>query len=154
MQNIILSDTSCLILLSKIDELQLLRLLYQKITITRIIADEFGEPLPEWFEIKNPQNQTYQKILEVSLDKGEASAIAFAVEQSDCLLIIDDLKGRKYAEQLGISVTGTLSIFLEAKRKGYLNSVSSILKKIRNTNFHITKELERKLLEKAGETAE
>ena len=102
MQKVIISDTSCLILLDKIGELKLLNKLFGQIIITQEIAGEFKKELPDWFTIQEPTNKTYQKILEASLDKGEASAIAFAIEQTDCLLIIDDYKGRKYAEQLGI----------------------------------------------------
>jgi predicted nucleic acid-binding protein len=107
MHKVILSDTSCLILLDKIEELHLLTKLFGRITITKEVAEEFSKKLPEWFEVNSPKNKTYQKILEASLDPGEASAIALALEQDDCLLIIDELKGRKYAEQLGIKISRT-----------------------------------------------
>ncbi len=47
MQKIIVSDTSCLILLKKINRLYLLQKLFSQITITKIIADEFGNELPD-----------------------------------------------------------------------------------------------------------
>ncbi len=151
MQKVIVSDTSCLILLDKIGELNLLNRLFGTIIITQEITDEFKKELPNWVRIENPVNKTYQKILETSLDRGEASAIAFAIEQSDCLLIIDDYKGRKYAEQLGIKITGTLGIVIEAKLVGHLKSVKPLLEKIKKTDFKLTTELERKTLEKSGE---
>ena len=49
--------------------------------------------MPEWITIKNPNNKSNQLILEASLDRGEASAIALAMEQKDCLFIIEELKG-------------------------------------------------------------
>lgn len=101
MHKVIIADTSCLILLEKIGELDLLNKLFEQITVTRKIADEYKNELPTWFKVEELHNKTYQKILEASLDKGEASAIAFAIEHIDCLLIIDDFKGRRYAEQLG-----------------------------------------------------
>ena len=151
MQKVIISDTSCLILLDKIGELNLLNKLFGMIIITQEIADEFKRELPDWFKIENPINKTYQKILEASLDKGEASAIAFAIEQGDCLLIIDDYKGRKYAEQLGIKITGTLGVIIDAKLIGYIKSVKPLLEKIKETDFRLTPELEKKTLEKSGE---
>jgi predicted nucleic acid-binding protein len=151
MQKVIISDTSCLILLDKIGELSLLNKLFGKIVITQEIADEFKKELPDWFKIENPTNKTYQKILEASLDRGEASAIAFAIEQRNCLLIIDDFKGRKFAEQLGIKITGTLGVIIDAKITGYLKSVKPYLEKIKNTDFRLTIDLERKTLEKSGE---
>lgn len=151
MQKIIISDTSCLILLDKIGELNLLNKLFGEIIITQEIADEFKKELPSWFKVKAATNKIYQKILEASLDRGEASAIAFAIEQSDCLLIIDDLKGRRYAQQLGIKITGSLGVIIDAKLSGHILSVKSILDKIRKTDFRLTEELERRMLEKGDE---
>ena len=80
MQKVIISDTSCLILLDKIGELELLYKLFGHIVVTTEIAKEFKKELPYWCSIVEPTNKTYQKILEASLDKGEASAIAFPIE--------------------------------------------------------------------------
>jgi predicted nucleic acid-binding protein len=151
MQKVIISDTSCLILLDKIGELNLLNKLFGQIIITQDIAREFKKELSDWFTIVEPTNKTYQKILEASLDRGEASAIAFAIEQTDCLLIIDDYKGRKYAEQLGIKITGTLGVIIDSKLSGHIESVKPMLEKIRKTDFRLTAELEKKTLEKSNE---
>jgi predicted nucleic acid-binding protein len=151
MQKVIISDTSCLIIFDKIEELELLNKLFGEITITQEIAQEFKKELPHWVKIANPANKTYQKILEASLDKGEASAIAYAIEQSDCLLIMDDFKGRKYAEQLGIKITGTLGVIIDAKLSGLINSVKPLLDKIEKTDFRLTSELKRRTLEKSNE---
>ena len=140
-----------MILLDKIGELTLLNRLFGQITITQEIADEFKNELPDWFKIENPTNKTYQKILEASLDKGEASAIAYAIEQDDCLLIIDDFKGRKYAEQLGLKITGTLGVIIDAKLNGHIKSVKPLLDKIKRTDFRLTTDLERRTLEKSNE---
>lgn len=151
MQKVIISDTSCLILLDKIGQLHLLNKLFGKITITGEIVNEFSKPLPGWFEISSPTNKTYQKILEASLDKGEASAIALAIEQHDCLLILDELKGRRYAEQLGLKITGTLGILINARLSGHLTAIKPCLELIKTTNFRLTIDLERKALKKCGE---
>jgi predicted nucleic acid-binding protein len=151
MQKIIVSDTSCLILLDKIGELNLLHVIFGQITVTKEIASEFKNELPDWCKIEEATNKTYQMILEASLDKGEASAIAFAIEQTDCLLIIDDYKGRKYAAQLGIKITGTLGIIILAKLNGYIDSIKPLLDKIKTTDFRLSEELERKALEISNE---
>jgi predicted nucleic acid-binding protein len=151
MQKTIIADSSCLILLDKIEELELLKNLFGMVIITSIIAEEFGFPLPEWISIKNAENKNYQNILELSVDRGEASAIALAVEQSDCLLILDDQKARRLAAELNLKYTGTIALLVEAKSKGYITSVRPIINKIRKTNFHLTPELEKKILKSAGE---
>ena len=151
MQDVIIADTSCLILLDNIGELELLKQLYQRITVTPEIAEEFEKKLPNWISIASPSNKTYQQILEVSIDRGEASAIALALEHKNCILIIDDLKGRKFAEQVGITITGTLGIITKAKQVGKINSVKPYLDKIQNTNFRISNELIKIILKNSGE---
>jgi predicted nucleic acid-binding protein len=151
MHRTIISDTSCLILLDKIGELSILNKLFGNITTTSEVAEEFGQPLPPWFEIKEPSDKNYQAIIEASVDKGEASAIALAIELDDCLLIIDDLKGRKFANQLGLTIIGTIGVIVDAKLAGIIPSVKPILSKIKSTNFRITEQLELLILKRAGE---
>jgi predicted nucleic acid-binding protein len=151
MQKVIISDTSCLVLLDKIELLHLLNKLFGTISVTPEIIEEFGDALRIDFVIVRPKNQAYQTILEASLDKGEASAIAFALENPKCLLVIDDLKGRKYAEQLGISITGTLGLIVDFKRMGLLKSVRPVIAAIKATDFRMSAELELRILQLAGE---
>ena len=151
MQATIISDTSCLILLDKINELQLLQKVFKNIIVTQLVADEFGRNLPEWIHIQNPKNKTNVIMLEASLDKGEASAIALALEQKECLLIIDEAKGRKLAVSLGLIITGTLGVIAEAKKAGYISSVKIILDKIKLTNFRLSEELEKEILNQSEE---
>lgn len=152
MQKIIVSDTSCLILLEKIGELDLLHQVFGEILTTQDVADEYRLSLPDWISIQNPINKNYQKILEASVDKGEASAIALAVELVDCLLIIDDLKGRNLANAIGIKITGTFGLILEAKLSGKIDSVKPLLQKIKQTDFRLSENLEKQILIKANET--
>lgn len=151
MHKTIISDTSCLILLDKIGELEILNKLFGTIITTSEVADEFGLPLPSWFQIRQPTDKNYQTIIEASVDKGEASAIALAIELDDCLLIIDDLKARKFANQLGLTIIGTIGIIVDAKLAGILTSVKPILFKIKETNFRISEQLEKLIITKAGE---
>ncbi len=151
MHKTIISDTSCIILLDKINELEILNQLFGKIITMPEIAKEFGRQLPSWFEIQQPKDKNYQLIIKASVDKGEASAIALAIESDDCLLVIDDLKGRKFANQLGLTIIGTIGVIVDAKLAGMIPTVKPILTKIITTNFRITERLELLILNKAGE---
>jgi predicted nucleic acid-binding protein len=148
---IIISDTSCLILLGKIDEIHLLRGLCEKVYITPTIQKEFGEELPDWIEIKAPENKRYQDMLEMDIDAGEASAIALSLEIDRAILIIDDLKGRKIAERLHLKYSGTLGLLLRAKQAGLLTALHPVVDKIRKTNFRFSEAVLDYLLEQAGE---
>lgn len=151
MHKAIISDTSCLILLEKIGELILLQKLFGLIITTPEVAEEYGLQLPSWIEIKTPLDKKYQSIIEASVDKGEASAIALAVEFDDCLLIIDDLKGRRFANQLGLTFTGTLGVIVNAKLAGIIPSVKPLIEKIKQTNFRVSENIESIILAKAQE---
>ncbi len=151
MSIIIIADTSCLILLDNIGEIDLLQKLFKEVTITSIVADEFGKPIPDWMKIKDAVNQKYFEIILASLDKGEASSIALAVEQEGSLLILDDQKARKFAAEMGLKYTGTLALIIEAKFRGYISLVKPIIDKIKDTNFRMSPELEKKILELADE---
>jgi len=151
MHKIIISDTSCFIILTNIGELALLQKLYSKITTTIEIATEFGEPLPDWVEILSVKSKDTQRLLELQIDKGESSAIALALEISDSLLILDDIKARKVATQLGLSITGTLGIIIKAKLEGIIPSVIPILNKIKQTDFRLSNEVESQVLKAAME---
>jgi predicted nucleic acid-binding protein len=151
MHKTIISDTSCFIILNKIGELSLLKKLYDEITTTVEIATEFGEPMPEWVNVVEVQEKDKQRLLELQLDKGESSAIALALEMKNSLLILDDIKARKVAAQLGLSFTGTLGIIIKAKLQGIITSVIPILNKIKQTDFRLTSEIEIQVLKEAKE---
>lgn len=151
MPKTIISDTSCLIILSNIGELQLLQKLYGQVFTTVEIAQEFGEILPEWIVIKGAADIHKQQLLELQIDKGESSAIALALEMSNSTLILDDNKARKIANQLGLHVTGTIGIIVRAKLNGIIPSIRPILEKIRQTNFRLSVEVEILALKAAQE---
>ena len=151
MQPVIISDASCLILFDNIGVLPILKQLYGSIVKTPEVASEFRNPLPEWLRIEHRANRHYQTIIEASLDTGEASNIALAMEYDDCPLIIDDLKGGKSAVQLGLHITGSMGILIAAKNEGHIQSLKPILQKIKQTNFRISEKLEALILAKAGE---
>lgn len=151
MRKTIISDTSCFIILSNIGELELLHLVYGQIITTADIAEEFGDKLPDWVEIVAVKDKIRQQLLEMQIDKGESSAIALALETAESTLIIDDYKARKVAEQLRLAFTGTIGVLIKAKLIGKIDSIKPILKKIKDTNFRITSELENQALIEAGE---
>jgi len=138
---VVIADASCLILLSKIGELELLNLLYHYVYITSEIQLEFGETLPDWIILETVKDKKYQTFLETRLDAGEASAMALAVENSNSLLILDDLKGRKLAKQLNLVFTGTLGVISKAKEENHIDQIKPILNKILQTNFRISEEV-------------
>ncbi len=151
MQKIIISDTSCLITLDKINQLIILKNLFKIITVTSVIAEEFGQSLPDFIEIQNPSQKMFQSILQMNIDAGEASAITLALEYKDPLIIVDDIKARKIAEELKLNITGTLGILIQGKKKGFIKDLTTVLKDLTKTNFRLTDELIQHALKMTGE---
>ena len=146
MKRIIISDTSCLIVLSKINGLDILYELFGEIWITEEVSNEFGDNLPIWFVVKKAKNIQTEKILKLNLDRGEASSMALCLEQDNALLIIDERKGRKIAQELGIHILGTIGIILLAKKAGIITNLENIIEQLENTDFRLSPVLKAQLL--------
>ena len=147
----VISDTSCLIVLSRIGRLNLLKDMYGEIWIPEKGGEEFGEPLKTWIRIKKVRNRKAVRILELHLDPGESEVIALGLETEDPLLILDDNKARNSAKNLRLKITGTLGIILKAKKKKIITSVSEIIEDLVRENFRISDEVKRELLKLAKE---
>lgn len=74
----IISDTSCLIALEKIQKLDLLKELFQEVVVTEKVFEEYGKKLPNWIHVHEPFISDTIDELEKVLDRGEASSIALA----------------------------------------------------------------------------
>jgi predicted nucleic acid-binding protein len=151
MPNVVISDTSCLIILDKIGELDILKCCYQRIYITSEIAQEYGNKLPEWIEVKQYENQSLKQSLQNHIDEGEATAITLATELSNCKVILDDLKARRYALSMNLQVTGTLGVIVKAKNNNCIVAVKPIIEKLKTTDFRLSSDLISLVLQQANE---
>lgn len=141
MCSVVISDTSCLIALERINRLGLLQDLFQQILTTPEVQNEFGNELPKWIEVSEVRRKIKIQELEAVLDKGEASAIALALETEESLLIIDEKKGREVARSLNIEIIGTLRIIQMAKQKGLILSVWPLIEDLQKAGFRISQKV-------------
>jgi len=146
MNIVVISDTSCLIALEKIKQLDLLRKLFQQVVTTQTVQEEFGKELPEWIRIDEIQNTDKILELESVLDKGEASAIALAIETENSQLIIDEKKGRKVAQSLNIEIMGTLRLIQMAKQQGIIESARPLIEDLQQAGFRFSPKIANILL--------
>jgi len=151
MPDIIIPDTSCLIFLDKIGEIDVLQKLYSQTVMTKEVAEEHISPLKKWIEIEAAKEKRYQKVLEQTVDKGEASIMVLALEMDNCVISIDDLRARKTAKKLGLRITGTLGILHKAKKAGHIESMRKTIEKLKRVDFRISEKVEQELLRLSGE---
>jgi len=90
-------------------------------------------------------------LINSSIDLGEASSIALAMEFPDPLLILDDLKARNFAESLNLSFTGTIGVLMNAKRNQIIPNLKAVFNQIEKTDFRISKNLINQALKLSGE---
>jgi len=150
----IISDTSCLILLTNAGRLDLLPLIFDKIYITPIIAEEYRLPVPGWIEIRTPSQSKYEMFKEILFDEGESSAFAFALqlEIPEAILVLDDRDARKLALKLNLKFMGTLGIIKLLKEKALILSGRQMLDDMKKVGMRLSNELEEDFLRMIGES--
>jgi predicted nucleic acid-binding protein len=151
MPEIVISDTSCLIVLSKIGELDLLRKRYSRVLIPLEVEQEFGDSLPEWILVIEPSHKSQEQVSPLNIDPGEKAAIALSLDHPGSLLIVDDEKARQAAERFHLTITGTLGILVKAKKAGLLQSIKPLIDQIMETDFRVSYSIIHQALVEAGE---
>ena len=147
MSKFVVADSSCLISLSRIGKLDVLRELFIKIIIPEAVYYEVvvrGEgrigaeqvKKAKWIKKQKVQNALAVGAFKVNLGAGESEAIALAYESKADFLILDDFKARQTAEELSLEVIGTVAVLQKAGEKGIIDNVQSVLQDLRDAGFY------------------
>lgn len=150
MQEKVYVDTSSIIILNKINALDLLNKIYSNVIITNYIQLELSEAIPSWISVELTYNIDQSFLKNFNLGLGETSIIINAIKNNG-FLIIDDLKARKIATTLSLRFTGSIGILIIAKELKLIDSVKYYLEKIQETNFRLSDTLINKVLEITNE---
>jgi predicted nucleic acid-binding protein len=160
----IVCNTSPLSNLAAINQLFIIREVYGRITIPNAVANEIAKvgtvypqagsiPSQAWITICPVTNwRKVQELQGKKLDRGEAEAIALALELDAELLVIDEQLGRKISLNEGLNITGLLGVLLEAKSKGLIFEIKPIMDDLMDqAKFRIASSLYIEVLGLAGE---
>ena len=159
----VVSNTSPIINLAWIGQLEILHELYGKIYIPKAVWHEIvvqGTGQPGAKEVSNANwvntcavdNKLLVLALHQELDAGEAEAIALAIEQKAGLLLMDERLGRETARYFGLNFTGVIGLLIEAKQKGLICSIKEYMDSLRKmAGFHISQPLYLKVLQDQDE---
>ena len=115
----VVSNNTALVAWRVLGRLDLLRRVYGEVLIPQAVYDEFLATerglrlaaLEHAAGIRPVSLATPQRArIYVGLDQGEAEVLALAEECNARLVIIDELKGRRYAQRLGLPLTGNAGL--------------------------------------------
>ena len=161
---IVVSDTTPLICLLKLDLLVVLQKMYREVALPEAVFDElaantvFQEEAQAirgcaFLRKEAVRNRFAVRVLEAEmlLDRGESEALVLAEDLQADLLLVDERRARAIAKQRGIPISGTLGVLLEAKRRGYVPLLRPLLETLRECNIHLSPALIHEILRLAGE---
>jgi predicted nucleic acid-binding protein len=141
MPDIVIVDTSVLIALEKIDLLQILCKIYKEIILPEAVVREFGNVNFECYSLKKVESRLINVLMQdLNLGKGESEVIALAYE-TNFKVLIDDLKARKVAENLGLSISGSIGVLLKAEKLGIIDSALKKTQELKEMGFYVSNEL-------------
>ncbi|MCW5906823.1 MAG: DUF3368 domain-containing protein [Chitinophagales bacterium] len=160
---IVVSDTTAISSLYKINHLHLLRDIFGEVIVPVQVYEEL-----KYFEKLNPEfnwskSYAWIKPLEVQqsllynnlqnvLDEGESAAIALTIQIHADLLLIDEKLGRKIAAENGVRVIGLVGVLELAKKRNLISVIKPVMDELIHTaDFRISKKLYEHTLRIANE---
>ena len=143
---IIVSDSGPLAYLVAIGVADSLPELYGDVYVPPAVLAELQHPrcpvvvwashLPDWVHVVAPQTTP----IESQLDLGEREAIALALEFGAERILMDEKRGRKAAQEVGLKVAGTLAVVLDGALHGLFDGEAAI-DRLAGTNFYASPKL-------------
>lgn len=159
---IIVSDSTILIGLAKVDRLDLLREAFYEIYVPEEVFKEVtdrGIDKPgaqdirksAWIKVRTVKDRTQVNLLMASIDKGEAEVLALSKEMEAELVLLDEEKARKSAVIAGFNVVGLLGILVLAKKLELLDEIKPLIEELGRKKFRISDVIIAEALKQAGE---
>ncbi len=141
MPDAIVIDTSALIALEKLGLLSLLCNIYTEVIVPESVIKEFGDISLPCISVKKVESNLVKLLVtDLNLGEGEAEAIALANE-SELRLMIDEVKARRIAEDMGLKITGTIGFLIKAQKFGLIKSAYEKVKELKEKGFYIADNL-------------
>ncbi len=149
-------DTGPLIYLDILGYTSLLEKLYQVVIPPAVVAElrqkpgrpGGGVPGLTWVKQQRPKRKTLRRVhRELTADPGEEEVIALALDLASWV-VIDERRGRAYASNVGLRLTGTLGILLDIHKSGLAGrTISTELILLDANGMHISSQLKQLVLD-------
>jgi len=160
-EQVTISNTSPLLYLHLIGQLDLLVRLYEHVFIPQAVLDELragadrGVSVPDvgallWLHIRPLAAQELVPLV-TDLGRGEAEVIGLGLEIPGSRLILDDALARRIALVNDLHITGTVGVILKAKQCGFLDAVKPSILALRQAGLWLHDTVVASVLRQAGE---
>ncbi len=153
------SNTTPLIALAAIDQINVLQQLYGEIVIPPAVeaelaagSDKIAVPIDTATWIRTvPLQDARRANLIVGLDRGEAEVLALAQDLSADLVLLDERLARRYARRAGLALSGTLGVLVKAKQQGVIAAVAPLTQALRESGIYLSESVVAEALRLADE---
>ena len=161
MTEVVVSNTSPLLYLYRIDALDWLRTLCGDVRVPKAVAEELSEGRRTGYDVPDPQHHDWLQVVEprvtpprwlnLDLGAGELAVLTLASEYSECTVLLDDRQARRIAQSIGLNVWGTLRVLIEAKSKGLIKRIGPRLERLEDAGMWMSAPIRHRVLVLAGE---
>lgn len=144
---IVISNSSPLIALSCLDQLQILSQLFGKVYIPEAVYHEvvfkntmslqkrrIGLVINQIVHVRRP---TLEHQFSRTLDVGEIGVLTLAIELQADLVLLDDRKARNEAKELGLKTAMTSALLLWAAEKRFIPSYDGAIQELATHHIYI-----------------
>lgn len=155
-------NSSPLILLGRISRLDLLPALAEQVVVPRAVVDELAaKEDKDWLAhtvathpglaiVESPT--VPEDIRRWNLGSGESAVLAYCALHPGFRAVLDDLRGRRCAQALGLPLFGTLGVIVEARRQELIPAARPLIAAILGVGYRIDEELIRAALREVDES--
>ncbi|MCL5959886.1 MAG: DUF3368 domain-containing protein [Chloroflexi bacterium] len=156
-----ISNTSPLLYLHRIGAIDWLPRLFSEVWMPTAVLSELREGQQRGYDVPSPSNYPWLQVvdpratpsewLSLDLGVGELAAMALALENPTCVVLLDDMLARRTAQAAGLRVWGTLKVLLEAKAQGLTDRIGPLVNRLSNSGMWLSGEVRQRILMLAGE---
>lgn len=157
----VICNTSPIQYLYQLELLYLLPALTERVIVPPAVVEELsvgralGVNLPDlatlnWVTVRRPVSEPALPLV-TDLGPGETEVLMLALELHEAVVVLDDALARRVAETLGLRLTGTLGLLLDAKRAGLIAAVGRLLDQLEALRFRLAVHTRAAVIKLAGE---
>jgi uncharacterized protein len=157
----IICNTSPIQYLHQLGLLNIIRTLVGQLIVPPAVVAELAEgrsqgiDLPDpmeldWVRLREPAGSSSVQLV-TELGPGETQVLMLALEAREAIVVIDDGLARQLAQALGLRLTGTLGLLIDAKKAGLVPTLRPLLDRLDTLRFRLAPHTRASVLKLAGE---